>query len=54
MPRYQHKNVINNSQDNTSSLDPSNLIIFGPENCNMGEAQDKDIKRAFIDVRENE
>lgn len=46
MPRCWHKNKINNSQDKTP-LGLSYLITVGPENFNIAEAQDKDLKIAL-------
>ena len=48
MPRCQHKNTINNSQDNMSPLEPSNPTTAGPEYSNIAEAQDKDFKTEYV------
>jgi hypothetical protein len=38
MPRSQHKNTINNSQDNMAPLEPSNPATAGPENSKIAES----------------
>lgn len=48
MTRHQHKNIINSTQDNTSSLEPSNPTTAGPEYSNTAEAQEKDFKTASM------
>lgn len=35
-----------------SSLEPSNPITVGPENCNADETQDTDLKMAFMNLIE--
>ena len=52
MPRYQCENTVNINQDNMSPLDPSNLTIVGPKNCNLAEEQDKDLKISLMDMIE--
>jgi hypothetical protein len=47
MPRYQHKNTIDNSQDNMSPMEPSNPTTAGPEYCNMAEAQNESLKSHY-------
>lgn len=44
MPRCQHKNPINNSQENISLLEFSNTTTIDPDKCKVVEAQDKDFK----------
>lgn len=48
MPRHQHKNTDNNSQDNMSPLEPSNSITVGPEICSIVEAQHKICEMALM------
>lgn len=52
MPRYQCKNTTNNSQDNISPREPSNPNTVGLEYCNIDETEEKDHKRAFINMTE--
>lgn len=44
MPRCQHKNPINNSQENISLLESSNAATVDHDKCKVVEAQDKDFK----------
>lgn len=36
MPRQEHNNTVYNSRGSLSPLEPSNLMILTPENCNIG------------------
>lgn len=48
MPRCQHREMINNSQDNMSPLEPSYPTTTDTEYFNTAEAQEKDIKTACM------
>lgn len=50
MLKHQHRNKINNSQDNMCSLEPSKATAAGPGNCNMTDTQDKDFKIASVNM----
>lgn len=50
MPRYQQKNIINNSQDIMSlpeSIDPTTAI---PEHFSTVEAWENDLKNNFMEI----
>jgi hypothetical protein len=40
-PRYQYKDMINNSQENISPLEPNNYTILSPKTYNIVEAHYK-------------
>jgi hypothetical protein len=48
MPRCQHKNTINNTQDSIFPLEFNNPTTTGPEYYNIAEAQNKDLKIPFV------
>ena len=64
--RYQHlelqssqivqdasvKSIINNNQDNVSLLELIGPTIVNPKNCNIAEAQDKNLQTAFMNMLE--
>lgn len=52
MPRCQGKDTITNGQGNMSLLELSNPIALGTEKCNVAEAQDKNLKRALMNMVE--
>lgn len=52
MLRRQHKNTINNSQDNKSPLEPSNPYTAGLEYCNIAEAREIELKIASMNIIE--
>ena len=48
MPSCQCKNQINNSKDNIPLLEPGNHTAAGPGKWTIVEAQDKNLKIAFM------
>lgn len=50
MPGHQCKN--SHCQDNTSFLEPRNPTTVGPENFNIAEKQDTDLKTASMTMVE--
>lgn len=52
MPRYQHKNKANNSQDNMFPLEPRNPTTASPEYCIIDESEIKDSKIVFMNMME--
>lgn len=53
MPRCQGKDTVTSGQGNMSLLEPSNPTAYGPEKCNVAEAQDKDLKLALMNTVED-
>ena len=52
MPRWPCKNAVTNSYISMSQLEFSNPIRLGSEYSNIAEAQDKDLKIEFMNVKE--
>ena len=51
MPRYQHKNKINSSLGDISSLQPSYSTAAGPEYSSIAEVQEK---RSYNQIHEDD